>query len=142
MCGPNRIWNERLPVAGPLNSFYAWARTQPINAVFIQDPSSPVKMSGNVAEFPAFAQRALWVDQPSYMTTPYPSFQRRFDLAVAATRGDVLTPGGAAELLRLQRPLFVVSYQARDRQLGSRLEARYGPPVFAADFVAVYRFAP
>ena len=90
----------------------------------------------------AFAQRALWVDQPSYMTTPYPSFQRRFDLAVAATRGDVLTPGGAAELLRLQRPLFVVSYQARDRQLGSRLEARYGPPVFAADFVAVYRFAP
>jgi hypothetical protein len=132
---------ERLPLDGPLNRYYRWARSQPADAVFIQDPRRPVKMSTNVAEFPAFTGRALFVDQPTYMTTPHAAFPIRFAAAIAATQGEALTPDQTAELARLKRPLFVVSYAASDSAGVAPLVARYGAPVFTDGFVAVFRLA-
>jgi hypothetical protein len=134
---------RRLPVDGPLDAFYQWASSStPRDAVFITDPSQPVKMSGNVSEIPAFTGRALLVDHPSYLTAPYPDRDRRMDIARGALSGRRPAAADVAYLAALRRPLYVATFAAEDPELIRQLTDHYGPPVFARDYVAVFRLVP
>jgi hypothetical protein len=130
---------HREPAGGPLDAFYQWIRTAtPREAVFVSDPVRVVKMSGNVAELPAFTGRSLFVDQKTYMTDPYPDRQKREAIAIAAVNGDDLPDEARPYLRALGRPLFVVSYVADQPGVLERLEARFGPPAFHRGFVAAF----
>ena len=133
---------HRAPEQDPLNQFYLWARSQtPADAVFISDPRQPVKMSGNVAEFPAFTARALFTDHATYMTRPHRDAALRAEIATALASGQPLTPSQSSYVHRLRRPLYVVTYQANDQAQFTRLTKRHGAPVFHQGFVAAFKFA-
>lgn len=130
---------ERTPEQDPLARLYAFIRSEtPRSAVFVVDPARPVKMATNVSELPAFTGRALYVDQPSYLTTPYAAFAERTRLAAALTAGQPLDDAGRAALLQLARPVYLLSHAGDDEFLAARLTSHYGPPRFAAGFVALY----
>jgi hypothetical protein len=131
----------RLPLDGDLQRFYEWARNHtPRETVFLSDPATPVKMSGDVSELPAFTARAQFTDTPN-LTTPYPDAAFRHELAAHAARGDELAAAERAYLARLRRPLYLVTYQANRTDLVSRLSAQYGTPDFHQGIVAVFRIA-
>jgi hypothetical protein len=109
--------------------------------VFVVDPAHPVKMATNVSELPAFTGHALFVDQPSYLTTPYAAFAERTQLAAALAAGEPLSAAGRAQLALLGRPVFLLSHAGDDEHLAAQLTSHYGPPRFAAGFVAVYALA-
>jgi hypothetical protein len=130
---------QRMPVTGPLENFYRWARDRtPRNAVFIADPNNPVKMSGNVSEFPAFTGRTLFIDHASYLTTPYKDAGLRMEMASRIANGHTLSRSELDYLQRLRRHLYVVSYHAERDELIARLIQEHGAPVFQQDFVAVF----
>ncbi|MEP7324592.1 MAG: DUF2298 domain-containing protein [Gemmatimonadota bacterium] len=130
---------RRTPAEHPLARFYQWAiAATPNNATFLTNPFEPVKMSGNVSELPAFTGRTLFVDQPTYMTTPYSDFNQRTAIARRATTGEPLTDQEAAYLRGLHRPLYVVSYHADTPGVLEKLNAEYGPPAFHDGFVACW----
>ena len=130
---------ERTPEQDPLARLYAFIRSEtPRSAVFVVDPARPVKMATNVSELPAFTGRALYVDQPSYLTTPYAAFAERTRLAAALTAGQPLDDAGRAAFLHLARPVYLLSHAGDDEFLAARLTSHYGPPRFAAGFVALY----
>jgi hypothetical protein len=130
---------RRLPVDGALDSFYRWAQTStPRDAVFITDPSMPVKMSGNVTEIPAFTGRTVFVDQLTYITAPYPDRAWRTELAQRVTSGTAPTEAERAYLRTLHLPVYVVTFVAADTF--SKLSTVFGPAVFHQDTVAVFAF--
>jgi hypothetical protein len=129
----------RTPAGDPLADLYRWIRSEaPRDAVFVVDPAHPVKMATNVSELPAFTGRALFVDQPSTLTTPNAAFAERTRLAAALAAGVPLDADGRAALARLARPVFLVSHAGDDEHLAARLASHYGPPRFAEGFVAAY----
>jgi hypothetical protein len=126
----------------PLERLYRWTRTStPLDAVFVVDPARPVKMSGNVSEFPAFTGRTLFVDEASYMTTPHEDFQRRAEIAARLSQGVPASAADAAYLGYQRRPVYLLSYAADKPQLLNQLSRLYGAPVFQDAFVAVFDFA-
>jgi hypothetical protein len=130
---------RRVPRDGPLEGFYSWAREQtPRDAVFVSDPSRPVKMSGNVAELPAFAFRSLFIDRESYLTTPNPDAPARTRIAEQLARGTQLDDAEANYLRELNRPLYLVTYRADQSLRLKSLIAQHGEPAFAKGFVAVF----
>jgi hypothetical protein len=132
----------RTPASDPLAELYAWIRSETSrDAVFVVDAARPVKMATNVSELPAFTGRALFVDQPSYLTTPHAGFEARRRIAAEITSGEALAEAARAAILALRRPVYVVSHAGDDEHLAERLTRQYGPPRFAAGFVAVYALA-
>jgi len=133
---------KRIGEPNGLEEFYDWVRRATSReSVFIIDPDSPVKMSGNVSEFPAFTARTLFTDMPGYLTTPNRDAPLRAQIAGQAVRGESLSREQRDYISRLQRPVYVVSYHAGDETLTSRLAALYGAPVFHGGIVAVFEFA-
>jgi hypothetical protein len=134
---------ERTPESEPVAQLYRWigANTDR-DAIFVVDPSDVVKMSGNVSELPAFTGRAIFTDQPSYMTTPYPDADRRTVISGKLIRGEELTVEETGYLHGLGRPLYVITWHADDSGLRERLNGRYGSPAFSAGFVAVFALRP
>jgi len=133
---------HRAPEQDPLNQFYLWARSQtPADAVFISDPRQPVKMSGNVAEFPAFTARALFTDHATYLTKPHKDAALRAEIGAAIASGQPLTPSQISYIHRLRRTLYVVTYRADDQAQLARLTNQHGAPVFHQGFVAAFKFA-
>ncbi|HWP48988.1 MAG TPA: SBBP repeat-containing protein [Candidatus Limnocylindrales bacterium] len=131
---------QRLPEEGPLENLYAWIRNQtPSDAVFLCDPNEPVKMSGNVAELPAFTARTLFIDLPGYLTSQYKDANFRTTLAGNAAKGYPLTPPQRNYLRHLQRPLYLITYHADQEDLLNRLIQQNGGPIFRQDFVAVFK---
>jgi hypothetical protein len=129
----------RTPATGDLEPFYQWIRSgTPAQAIFIVDPQSPVKMSGNVSELPAFTGRTLFTDTPNYLTTPNADAPLRSQLAVQAAAGRPLTTAQREYVLRFGRPVYIVSY--RDEGVPALTEL-YGPPAFRRGFVAAFRFS-
>jgi hypothetical protein len=138
---PLRIQDGRLhrrPVDGAINAFYEWARTTPADAAFVTDPDRALKMSGNVSEIPAFTGRVLFVDQISYLTAPFRDRERRENMARQLLRGDAIGAADQTYLNEFRRPMFLVSVTPEDPGRGKALAARFGPPIFAKDFVAVF----
>jgi hypothetical protein len=129
---------HRLP-DDALEQLYRWTRasTSP-NAVFINDPAMPAKMSGNVAELPAFTSRSVFVDHASYLTTPHKDFERRRDMATRLVEGHVMSEPDATYLAALHRTVYLLSYRAGEPALIDRLAKLYGAPVFRERFVAVF----
>jgi hypothetical protein len=122
-----------------LEQLYVWIRasTDP-RSVFIADPARPAKMSGNVAELPAFTGRTLFVDQPSYLTTPHKDFNRRLDLATRLVAGTAMDRTDTQYLAALNRPVHLISYRADQAELADSLTRLYGPPLFRKGFIGVY----
>jgi hypothetical protein len=119
-----------------LDRFYDWIRREtPSRSVFIADPATPVKMSGNASELPAMTSRALFTDLPNYLTRPNPDFAFRTQLAVDAAQGRELTAPQREYLQRLNRPTYLISYKLENRD---RLATLYGAPVFQNTTVAVF----
>jgi hypothetical protein len=132
----------RTPARDPLAELYAWIRRQtPRDAVFVVDAARPVKMATSASELPAFTGRALYVDQPSDLTTPYAGFGERTLRAAALTAGEPLAQSDRVALAQLARPVYLLSHAGDDEHLAARLTSHYGPPRFAAGFVAVYALA-
>jgi hypothetical protein len=122
----------------PLDGLYRWIRdSTPHNAVFVANPLVPAKMSGNVAELPAFTGRTLFVDHASYLTTPHRDFERRSRAATRLVDGLPTSPD-AADLAALRRPVYLLSYRGDQREFMDRLGHLYGAPVFHDRFVAVF----
>ena len=131
----------RTPADDPLAELYAWIRREtPPRAVFVVDAAHPVKMATNVSELPAFTGRALFVDQASYLTTPHAAFEDRRRIAADLTAGFALAAPDAAAIRALARPVYVISHAGDDEHLAERLTRLYGPPRFAAGYVAAYDF--
>jgi hypothetical protein len=103
------------------------------------NPERPVKMSGNVSELPAFTGRTLFIDQPSYLTTVYADATMRAALAGRLLEGDEASAEESGYLERLQRPLYIISYQPEQV---AKLSSRYGNPAFQGDFVSLYEWKP
>jgi len=123
----------------PLETLYQWARVSTSrDAVFVCDPSRPVKMSGNVAELPAFTGRTLFVDQASYLTSPHGDFPRRQVIATRMTEGVRLSDADAAYVAALHRPIFLLSYRGTDVELMHRLTQLYGLPVLHEGLFSVF----
>ncbi len=134
---------QRVPKQGVLESFYSWAREEtPRNAVFVADPSEPVKMSGNVSELPAFTSRSLFVDGESYLTTPYADTSARTQIAKRLLNGDVLGDDDDDYLRKLNRPLYLVTYHADRLTSTDPLVVQHGGAVFQKEFVAVFALQP
>jgi hypothetical protein len=130
---------RRTPADSPLNHLYDWVRNNtPGSAIFVIDPTDPVKMSGNASELPAFTGRTLFTDQPSYLT-PFADAGYRLQLATRATHGEQLSAADRAYLERFARTVFLVSHHADRADLRARLDAEFGSPVFSDRWVAVYR---
>lgn len=128
----------RVPESDPLASLYAWImQGTDNNAVFVVNPARPVKMSGNVSELPAFTARTLFTDQASYLTTVYQDATMRAALSGRLLEGEAVSADERRYLERLNRPLYIVSYQPEQ---AVRLGARYGNPVFHRDFVTVFQW--
>jgi hypothetical protein len=136
----------RVPAADPLPAFYQWIKTEtPRSAIFVVDPAAPVKMSGNVSELPAFTGRTLFLDQPSYLTTPYPDHARRQAIARQLVDGGISNSEDAAYLWRVRRtgnstrPIYLVSYRVDNAGTLSLLTSSNGAPVFHHGFIAVFQ---
>jgi hypothetical protein len=120
---------------------YEWIiNYTPAKAVFICDPEEPVKMSGNVSELPAFTARSLFVDSRTYLTDPYEDRMLREHIAHLATNGQALSKEEIRYLSKQNRPLFVITFHADEVSLFNKLKAKYDPPIFEDDFVAVFNF--
>jgi len=131
---------RRLPVDGPLDAFYQWARRDtPVDAVLVVNADRPVKMSGNVTEIPALSGRAVFVDHNTYMVESYPALADRTDLARRAADGQVLTIDDRRMLDALARPVYIVNFEADRPEVLARLRAAHGAPVFERGFVAAFR---
>jgi hypothetical protein len=134
---------RRTPDNAPLAQLYRWIdRNTPPDAIFVVDPTDPVKMSGNVSELPAFTGRTLFVDEPSYMTTPYPDAAQRTAIATRLSHGDSLTAGDADYLRTLGRPFWVVSSRANVPGVLDRMSEAYGPPQFVYGEEAIFEWHP
>lgn len=140
----------RTPSSEPLPQLYGWIRDKtPRNAIMVTDPVLPVKMSGNVSELPAFTGRTLFIDHPSYLTTPYPDTQRRQSIARQLVDGGRSNSEDAAYLWRVRRtylasggqprPLYLITYRADRNDIVEKLTAANGAPVFQSGFVAVFQ---
>ncbi len=131
---------HRLPANGPLENLYVWIRNKtPTDAIFVCDPNESLKMSGNVAELPAFTFRTLFIDHPTYMTQSYKDASIRTQIATKIANGHSLTQEHKNYLSRLQRPFFLVTYHANRQELLSGLIKNNGKPIFYNDFIAVFR---
>jgi uncharacterized protein DUF2298 len=134
---------KRTPESDPVAQLYQWIGSNTgRDAIFVVDPSDVVKMSGNVSELPAFTGRAIFTDQPSYMTTPYPDADKRTAISGKLVRGDELSGDEAAYVRGLGRPVYVITWHGEDAGLLKRLNGRYGAPAFRAGFVAVFGLRP
>jgi len=132
----------RTPDDSGLQPFYDWIRRDtPRQTIFIVNPETPVKMSGNASELPAFTSRTLFTDLPNYLTTPNRDAAFRAQLAKDATEGQPLTAPQREYLMRFGRPVYVVTYQARGGGPVDRLTALYGPPAFQRGIVAAFGLA-
>ncbi len=130
---------QRLPATSPLNHLYEWIREHaPRSAVFVVDPREPVKMSGNVSELPAFAARALFTDQASYLT-PFDDAPLRTDISSRLASGEPLDSATRSYFRRFERPLYLITYHADQSVVRERLEHEHGAPLFEDDWVAVFR---
>src|SRR6185295_14397430 len=128
----------RTPV-DDLQRFYDWVqRDTSRQSVFIVNPETPVKMSGNASELPAMTARALFTDLPNYLTKPNRDAALRAQLAGDATQGRELTTAQRDYLRRFGRPIYVVSYE---RDTVERLAGLYGPAVFQNGTVAAFGVA-
>jgi hypothetical protein len=140
----------RVPPTDPLPRLYQWIKREtPRDAIFVTDPGQPVKMSGNVSELPAFTGRTLFLDHPSYLTTPYPDAARRQAIARRIVDGGAANGEDAAYLWRVRRayassgasprPLYLVTYEADNAVKLGRLVAANGAPRFRQGFVAAWQ---
>jgi hypothetical protein len=122
-----------------LEKLYTWIRTSTTpDAVFVVDAGRPAKMSGNVSELPAFTGRTLFVDTPTYMTTPHKDFEQRSGLSKRLTSGEALTGQDATYVTALNRPIYLISYSADKEDLLNRMTQLYGAPFFHEGFIAVF----
>jgi hypothetical protein len=130
---------RRLPDTDPVARLYSWIEHEtPARSIVVIDPADPVKMSGNVSELPAFAGRPIFIDQPSYMTTPYPDAPLRAEIAAKLVRGEALDKEQSAYLHALGRPLYLVLWHADRPGEIDRFSRSYGPPLFWQGPVAVF----
>jgi hypothetical protein len=130
---------RRVPPGNDLDTLYRWIETSTApTAVLVVDPLESVKMAGNVSEIPAFTHRALFVDQPTYMTSPYPDLARRIALASAVTAGTPLTAEQLGYLRELGRPAYILTLHADRADLFARLVATLGSPSFHKGRAAVF----
>jgi hypothetical protein len=138
----NRPRLARVPQNSDLALFYEWVQreTGP-DAIFILDPRRQVTMCGNAAEFPAMTGRFLFTEKLGhYLVEPYSDAKTRFELAVRLLAGDTATHDDMNYLSRFNRPIYIVNYQTRGSILISRLEERYGRPVFLRGELAVFKW--
>jgi len=131
---------HRLPADSDLEQLYRWIRRDTTaNSIFVIDPSSPVKMSGNVSELPAFTGRALFTDLPNYLTTPNRDARLRAELAGEAIEGKALNAQQRQYLMGFHRPVYVLSHHADRSDLRDRLSGLYGSAKFQQGSVAVFQ---
>lgn len=129
----------RTPLNSDLSRLYQWIATQtPADAVIVTDPRESVAVQGNVPELPAMTGRVLLVGCEGYMTDPYPDVFRRRDIAKRLVGGYWLKPENRVYLGVMERPIYVVTYEARAPMLMRRLTAAMGDPVFQQGSVAVF----
>ncbi len=133
----------RQPADGPLASAYHWIRTnaEP-DAMIIADPGRPILTAmGNQPELPVMTGHPLFTAYlDSYMVDANPDAPRRVAIAAAAVEGDSLTPEDMRYVAALDRPAYIFILHGDDLSRRNRLRARYGPAVFAADSVQLYRY--
>jgi hypothetical protein len=129
-----------LPADSDLEQLYRWIRQDTTaNSIFVIDPSSPVKMSGNVSELPAFTGRALFTDLPNYLTSPNRDARLRAELAGEAIEGKALNAQERQYLAGFHRPVYVLSHHADRGDLRDRLNGLYGSAKFQQGSVAVFQ---
>jgi len=98
-------------------------------------------MCGNIAEFPAMTGRVIFTEEPShYMVEPYPDAQTRFDMAVRLVSGNEPDSSTQAYLLGFNRPMYIVISHSENGAAVSRLQNLYGPMVFHAGDVFVFKW--
>ncbi|MBI4718928.1 MAG: hypothetical protein HY763_14070 [Planctomycetes bacterium] len=129
----------RMPLNSDLSRLYQWIAMQtPADAVIVTDPRESVAVQGNVPELPAMTGRVLLVGCEGYMTDPYPDVSRRRDIAKRLVGGYWLKPENRVYLGAMERPIYVVTYEARAPLLMRRLTAAMGDPVYQHGSVAVF----
>lgn len=133
---------RRTPAERAPMEYYTWLRerTEP-DAVVVMDPRRKVALQGNVDELPALTGRVLFVGSDSYLTSPYADRDRRKALAVKLVSGERLTVEESGHLAALNRPVYVLVYDADD-ETHARIEVQLGKPARRTDSGAVYRWAP
>src|SRR5262249_27593558 len=72
---------------------------------------------------------------------PHKDVALRATIAVAAAEGRSLTSDQIDYLYRLQRPLYLVTYQADDPARFTELTKQYGASLFHQGFIAGFKFA-
>ena len=135
---------ERIPDDDGSTLLYSWirARTSP-ETVFVTDPRNRQTPAGNISEFPTLAGRMLFTEDPEhYVVSPYPDSVRRHRLAVDLVSAVPAGDGDTEYLSSLGRPLYILSYQARERAVTQTLESLYGPPLFRQGEFAVFEWHP
>jgi hypothetical protein len=131
---------HRLPADSDLEQLYQWIRRDTkADSIFVIDPSSPVKMSGNVSELPAFTGRALFTDLSNYLTSPNRDARLRAVLAGEAIEGKALNAQERQYLAGFHRPVYVLSHHADRGDLRDRLSGLYGSAKFHQGSVAVFQ---
>jgi hypothetical protein len=109
------------------------------NAVFITSTErAAVSRIGNVPDFPALADRSLFVAQgPDYVVDVFPDSRFRHELAEHALAGQALTPEEQQYLSRLARPIWLL-VESADADVLAAVEGRYGPAAFHAGSLLVF----
>jgi hypothetical protein len=135
----------RTPADDPRALLQRWAReVTPPDAVFVTDPRPPLETAvGNAPEFPALSGRTIFTAQAtSYLVTPNRDADRRLELAARLVDGGAPAEADEVLLRDLGRPLWLVTRHGDDSVVRAALEARWGPPDFAAGPYAAFRVRP
>jgi hypothetical protein len=91
-----------------------------------------------VPEFPALTDRLVFVSrEPDYMVDVYPDANRRRDVAERMLSG-MMTSADGRYVSDLGKPVLVIVGE-RPADVMVRLRSDYGPPVFHAPAVAIFR---
>lgn len=131
----------RLPRESALAQLYTWVRgNTPSDAVFILDPTNMVAAGGNMPEFPAMTGRVLFTaDKTNYIVVPHADATLRTNLALHLLAGEAANEQETAYLKTLQRPIYLVVTDSKDRAALRSLENRYGTASFHDSDVAVFQ---
>jgi len=128
-----------------VEKFYEWVRREtPRQSIFVTNPEAALKMSGDVSELPAFTGRTQFTDAPNLtgghadLASPYADSALRRQLALAASRGEALSPAQRQYLVHFGRPIYLVTYHGGRKDLIEGLESVYGPAMFHQGMVAVF----
>ncbi len=131
----------RLPEDADLASAYAWIRAHtPRDAVLVIDPAAKLAVQGNVSEVPAFTERALLVDVPTYMTEPYETAETRWALASRIMAGHSYHEATDGGLMPGNRPVFVLLDNSSVPVAIREKISAVGKPRFDSELVTVIQW--